>query len=171
MIKEKMEKALNRQINEELYSSYLYWAMAAYFESKNLTGFANWTKIQAEEEYLHARKFYDYMIAAGGRVVFDEIKKPKTKWSSIENVFEEILQHEVHITECINDLASLAGEEKDHATASFLKWFIDEQVEELAAAEQILHEVRMVGDNKQGIFMLDREMKARQSIFPSLPSN
>lgn len=171
MIQNEMEKALNRQINEELFSSYLYWAMAAYFESKNLTGFANWTKVQAEEEYLHARKFYDYVISVGGRVIFKEIKQPQHEWDSIENVFEEILKHEKHVTSSINELATLAHELKDHATVSFLKWFIDEQVEEIATAEQLLHEVKMVGDSKQGIFMLDRELKARQSIFPILPAD
>jgi len=170
MIKEKMVKALNRQINEELYSSYLYWSMASYFESINYIGFANWTKIQAEEEYLHARKLYDYLITAGGRVIFESIKAPKSDWSSIEEVFKEILQHEEHITECINELVSLAIEEKDHATNSFLKWFVDEQVEELATVEQIFHEIKMIADSKQGIYLLDKELKARQSTFPVLPA-
>jgi len=170
MIKEKMEKALNRQINEELFSSYLYWSMAAYFESKNLTGFANWTKIQAEEEYLHARKFYDYLISAGGRVIFESIATPKSEWNSIEEAFEEVLSHETHITECINNLVSLAIDERDHASNSFLKWFVDEQVEEMATAEQLLHEIKMISDSKAGIYMLDKELKARPSSFPALPA-
>jgi len=170
MIKKKLVEALNKQINEELYSSFLYWSMAAYFEDQNLTGFANWTKIQAEEEYLHARKFYDYMVHVGGKVLFDKINAPKTDWKNIEDVFQDVLNHEIHITECINNLMTLANKENDHATASFLKWFVDEQVEEISNAEQLLHEIKMIGENKQGIFMLDRELKARPAVIPVIPA-
>ena len=142
--------------------------MSSYFESLNLAGFANWMKVQAEEEYLHARKFYNYIIAAGGRVIFDGIKAPKTEWTSIIEVFEETLQHEIFITNCIDDLVSLAIEEKEHATNSFLQWFVDEQVEEVSTAEQILHEVKMISDNKQGLFMLDREFKSRPGVIPDI---
>lgn len=168
MLKEKIEKALIKQINEELYSSYLYWSMSSFFESKNLVGFANWMKVQSEEEYLHARKFYNYIISAGGRVLLEGIKTPKTEWTTIVEVFNETLEHEIFITNCINDLVSLALEEKDHATNSFLQWFVDEQVEEVSTAEQILHEVNMIADNKQGLFMLDREFKSRISIIPDI---
>ncbi|MBC8344598.1 MAG: ferritin [Bacteroidetes bacterium] len=168
MIKKKIEKALIKQINEELYSSYLYWSMSSYFESKNLPGFANWMKVQSEEEYLHARKFYNYLISAGGRVLLDGIKTPKTDWESVESVFKETLDHEIFITNCINDLVTLALEEKDHATNSFLQWFVDEQVEEVSTAEQILHEVKMVAGNSQGLFMLDREFKSRAGIIPDI---
>jgi len=169
MVNKKIEKALNKQINEELYSSYLYWSMSAYFESINLAGFANWMKVQAEEEYLHARKFYDYLVKAGGRAVLGGIKEPKTEWKSVENVFQETLDHEKYITDCINNLVSLSLEERDHATNSFLQWFVDEQVEEVSTADQLLHEIQMIGDNKQGLFMLDREFKSRAGIIPVLP--
>lgn len=168
MISKKLEEALNKQINEELYSSYLYWAMASWFDSKNLAGFANWTRIQSEEEYLHARKFYDYVNHARGRVVFQAIKQPQENWDSIEEVFQAIYDHEIFISNCINDLASLAMDERDHATISFLKWFIDEQVEEVSTADQILQEIKMIGDHKQGIFMLDRELKARPQVLPTI---
>ena len=168
MIKKKIEDALNKQINEELFSSYLYWAMAAWFEDMNLAGFANWTKIQAEEEYLHARKFYNYMTEVGGRVVFDKIEAPKKEWKNIEEAFADVLKHEIHITDCINNLMTLAQKENDHATASFLKWFVDEQVEEVSTADQLLHEVKMIADNKQGIFILDRELKVRPSVIPDI---
>ncbi len=170
MLSDKLEKAINKQINEELYSSYLYWSMASWFESKNLSGFANWMRIQSEEEYLHARKFYDFVFTAGGRVVFEEIKAPQKEWDSIEEVFQDTYNHEVFITNCINDLATLAMDDKNHATASFLKWFIDEQVEEVATADQILQEIKMIGDHKQGIFMLDREMKGRAPVLPASPA-
>jgi ferritin len=161
MLSEKMEKALNKQINEELFSSYLYLSMSAYFEKHNLAGFANWMKIQSEEEYMHARKIFDYTVEAGGKVELEAIKKPQTDWENIESIFQDTYDHEVFITQCINDLVTLAQEEKDHATNSFLQWFVDEQVEEVSTSEQILHEVKMIGDHNHGIFMLDREMKSR----------
>ncbi len=169
-MKEKIEKALNKQLNEEFYSFYLYMSMSAYLESINLPGFANWMKVQSEEEFLHARKFYDYIIHAGGRVTLEAIKKPKSEWNSVTEVFEDTYNHEVYITQCINELADLASTEKDHATLSFLKWFIDEQVEEVATAEQYLQELKMIDENKQGLFMLDREMRTRASIIPPLPA-
>ena len=171
MLSKKLEEALNNQINEELYSSYLYWSMASWFESQNLSGFANWMKIQSEEEYLHARKFYEYINNAGGRVVFEAIKTPQKEWNNIEEIFQDTFDHENHITNCVNELASLAIDEKDHATNSFLRWFVDEQVEEVAIADQILHEIKMIGENKQGIFMLDREMKSRAPVIPDIQQN
>lgn len=164
MLKPKIEKALNNQLNKELYSSYLYLSMSAYFESINLTGMANWMKIQSDEEYIHARKFYEYINEAGGRVTLDTIDKPKTEWKNVIDVFEETLEHEIHITEKINDLVSLALDEKDHATNSFLQWFVDEQVEEISVADQILNDVKMVAENKNGLFLIDRELKGRASV-------
>ncbi len=170
MISKKLVEALNKQINEELYSSYLYWSMASWCEGANLPGFANWMKVQSEEEYLHSRKFYDYITQSGGQVEFQEIKKPKAEWKSVEDIFQDTCNHEIYITGCINDLATLAMEEHDHATGSFLKWFIDEQVEEVATADQYLKELKMIAGNKQGLFMLDRELRSRASIMPALPA-
>lgn len=161
MLKKSLEEALNKQITEELYSSYLYLSMSAYLQSINMTGFANWMKIQSQEEYIHFNKFFDYVIQTGGSVTLKGIKAPKSSWKNIEEVMKDTLDHEIHITECINELASLSLKEKDHATMSFLKWFIDEQVEEVATAEQIMRELKMVGNNQSGLFLLDREMKAR----------
>jgi len=161
MLKKNLEEALNKQINEEYYSSYLYLSMSAYLQTINLTGFANWMKIQSQEEYIHAIKIYDYVIQTGGNVNLMEIKAPKTSWKNVEEIMQDTLGHEYFITECINNIASLATQEKDHATMSFLKWFIDEQVEEVATAEQIIREIKMVGDNLTGLLMLDRELKAR----------
>jgi len=164
MLKASVEKALNSQINEEYFSSYLYLSMAAYFESLGQQGFANWMRIQAQEEYIHSMKFFDYVIHTGGKVTLKSIKDPKTTWKSILEVFEDTLEHEQHITDLINKLTSLCLTESDHATNSFLKWFIDEQVEEMANATQILHEIKLIGDNNAGILMLDRELKARTPV-------
>jgi len=164
MLKASVESALNSQINEEYFSSYLYLSMAAYFESMNLQGFANWMRIQAQEEYIHSMKFYDYVIHAGGIVTLKAIKDPKTKWKTVQEVFEDTLEHETHITGLINNITSLCLKESDHATYSFLKWFVDEQVEELANATQILQEIKLIGDNNTGILMLDRELKARTPV-------
>lgn len=161
MISAKMQKALNKHLNEELFSSYLYLSMAAYFESKNLNGFANWMKLQSQEEYVHGLKFYDYIHQVGGRVTLSQITAPKTDWKNIKEVFTETLEHEKFITDLINKLVDLAILEKDHATNNFLQWFVNEQVEEVANAEDLVNKLEMIGDNKNGLFMLDRELGAR----------
>jgi ferritin len=164
MLKASVEKALNSQINEEYFSSYLYLSIAAYFESLNLQGFANWMRIQAQEEYIHSMKFYDYVIHAGGKVTLKAIKEPKTNWKSIVEAFADTLEHEQHITDLVNKLTTLSMKENDHATYSFLKWFVDEQVEEMANATQILHELKLVENNNAGVLMLDRELKTRMPV-------
>lgn len=161
MISAKMQKALNKQLNEELFSSYLYLSMAAYFESKNLTGFAHWMKLQSQEEYTHGLKFYDFIHQVGGKVILSQISAPKTDWKNIKEVFAETLEHEKYITDLINKLVDLAILEKDHATNNFLQWFVNEQVEEIATAEDLVNKLEMIGDNKNGLFMLDRELGSR----------
>lgn len=161
MLKESIEKALNKQINAELYSAYLYQAMAAYFEDKSLAGFANWMDLQAEEEMAHARKIYDFVNERGGRVILEGIEKPKSSWDSKLDVFKESLAHEEKITEMINDLVSLAAEEKDYATHSFLQWFVDEQVEEEDSVGEIVDKLELIGDSTQGLFMMDDKLGAR----------
>lgn len=161
MISVKMQKALNKHLNEELFSSYLYLSMAAYFESKNLKGFATWMKIQSQEEYMHGMKFYDFINQVGGKVTLTQINAPKTSWKNIMEVFIETLAHEKYITDLINKLVDLAILEKDHATNNFLQWFVNEQVEEVATAEDLVNKLEMIGDNKNGLFMLDRELGSR----------
>ena len=161
MISVKMQKALNKHLNEELFSSYLYLSMAAYFETKNLKGFANWMRLQSHEEYSHAMKFYGYITQVGGNVTLMQINAPKTSWKNHVDVFKETLEHEKFITELINKLVDLAILEKDHATNNFLQWFVNEQVEEVATAEDIVNKLEMIGDNKNGLFMLDRELGSR----------
>jgi len=161
MVSKKMLDTLNNHLNEEFYSSYLYLSMAAYFEDKNLNGFAHWFKMQSQEEYGHGMKFYGYINQVRGKVNLKAIKAPKTNWKSIMEVFKETFKHEQHITGLINKLIGQAMQEKDYATNNFLQWFITEQVEEEATVEEIINKLEMIGDAKSGLFMLDRELGAR----------
>jgi ferritin len=161
MISAKMQKALNTHLNEELYSSYFYLSMAAYFEAKNLKGFANWFRIQASEEQMHGMKFFNFILQKGGKVFLAEIGAPKTEWKSISEVFADTLKHEQKITGLINKLVEVSMLEKDFATNNFLQWFVTEQVEEEANVEEIIQKIEMIGDNKSGLYMLDNELGAR----------
>ena len=166
MLKEKIEKSFNEQITEELFSSYLYLSMSAYFQSVNLPGFANWMRVQAQEELMHAMKFYDYINERRGRVLLKEIKTPQHEWKSPLEIFEDALKHEEYITEKINNLVDLSIKEKDHASNIFLQWFVNEQVEEEASADDIINRLKLVGDSKGGLFMLDRELGTRVFTMP-----
>lgn len=161
MFKENMEKALNKQINAEIYSAYLYLSMASYFESANLKGFAHWMQIQAQEEMTHAMKFYNYIFGRGGRVVLSAVDAPPYQWDSPLAVFQFTLQHEQKVTGLINDLVDLALSEKDHATSNFLQWFVGEQVEEEASADEMVKKLKLVDDTHGGLFMLDKEVGQR----------
>jgi len=162
MISNKMQDALNRQINAEIYSSYLYLSMSTYFESINLKGFASWIRVQAQEELVHAMKIYKYIAEKGGRVILTSIEAPPTEWDSAVAALENILKHEQKVTGLINDLVDFAILQKDHATNSFLQWFVDEQVEEEASADEMLQKLKMVGDSGSGILMLDHELGERK---------
>ena len=166
MIGKKMEQALNGQVNAELYSSYLYLSMESWFRSKNLSGFANWMRIQAQEELTHAMKFYDYILERGGNVILGPVEAPPSQWDSPLAVFENAYEHEQKVTGLISDLANLAASENDHATTIFLQWFITEQVEEEASASEIVGKLKLIGDARGGMFMLDQELGAR-SFAPS----
>ncbi len=161
MISDKMQDALNKQVNAELYSAYLYLAMSAYFESISLTGFANWMRVQAQEEQTHAMKIYDYIHETNGRVTLTAIDSPPSQWSSPLDAFENVLKHEQKVTGLINGLVNLAIAEKDHATNNFLQWFVAEQVEEESSADAIVQKLKLVGDARGAIFMLDRELGTR----------
>ena len=167
MFSKKMEQAINKQINAEMYSAYLYLSMAAYFESISLQGFAKWMEAQTMEEMAHAKKFYNFVNERGGRVVLDAIEKPKTEWSSPLEAFEDAYKHEQYVTSLINDLVNLAIEEKDHATNNFLQWFVAEQVEEEASADAIVQKLKLVGEKGNGIFMIDRELGLRTFTLPT----
>lgn len=157
-----MVDALNKQINEEGFSSYLYLSMVTYFEVENLKGFAHWFRTQVQEEMFHVMKFYNFILERGGEPKLDAIEKPKYGWDSPIQLFEEALAHERHITECIDNLVDAAIEEKDHAARNLLNWFVDEQVEEEDQFNEILDKLRMIGDNKAMLLMLDGEMAQRQ---------
>jgi len=156
-----MEKEFNKQINAELYSSYLYLSMAANFESTNLKGLATWMKVQAKEEMTHVMKMYDFVFDRGGKVLLDTIKKPKASWKTPLDAFKEALAHEKYITNLINNLVELTKKEKDNASFSFLQWFVNEQVEEEATAEEIVQRLSMIKGVGGGIYWIDRELGMR----------
>jgi len=156
-----MQKSLNYQLNRELYSGYLYLAMAAYFEDQDLPGFGNWMRIQAQEELSHAMRFYDYLVQRGGRVLLEAIETPQKEWDSSLAAFEHVYEHEQMVTGLINDLVDLAIELKDHATNNFLQWFVAEQVEEEESSSGVLQKVKMAGESNRGLYMLDQELGQR----------
>jgi ferritin len=161
VLTEKMGEALNKQLNNEIYSAYLYLSMSAHSTFVGLKGFANWFMIQYQEEMVHAMKIYDYINAQGGQVKLMAIAQPPTQFGSPLNMFEKTLQHEKFITKSINDLVDLAIEEKAHATNIFLQWFVTEQVEEEANDNEIIAKLKLVGKEGNGLFMIDKELAAR----------
>ncbi len=166
MISQRMEEAINKQINAEMYSAYLYLSMAQYFESIGLKGFSNWMNVQFQEEQYHAMKFIDYINERGGRVKLTPIEGPKIEWNSPLDVMEDTYKHEQKVTSMINNLMNLAIEEKDHASNNFLQWYVAEQVEEESNDTDIIDKLKIVGDKGNGIFMLDNELSARVFIPP-----
>lgn len=161
MIKKKIEKELNAQINKEFYAQYIYLSMAAYAENLGLDGVAHWFRTQSEEEYTHAMKIYDFINLRGSRVILETIDKPKHDFESIKQLFELALEHEKYVTDSINKLVNLATAEKDHPTLSFLKWFVDEQVEEEDNVQSILDRFQYIDEKRSGLFLLDRELAKR----------
>ncbi len=162
MISQTLTDALNDQLKQELYSSYLYLSMSAYCDDKNLTGFAHWLRLQADEERAHGMKFFDFIQDRDRRAVLQSIAQPPRDFGSPLDLFEQVLAHEQEVTSLIDQLYRKAIAEQDHATQIFLQWFISEQVEEEKTASQILETLRMAGDNKVALLMLDRELGARQ---------
>jgi ferritin len=161
MLKEKILNALNEQINAEMHSAYLYLSMSAYFEDKGLSGFANWMKVQYKEELSHSIKFFDYVNERGGRVILKPIDAVPTDFDGVIDVYEKTLEHEQIVTGLINNLMDIAIECSDHATQSFLQWFVDEQVEEEANVTQLLDNLKLINGQGNGVFMLNRELKSR----------
>lgn len=164
---EKIFKALNDQLNSELYSAYLYLSMAAYFQSINLSGFANWMKVQAMEEEIHAMKFFDFINERGGRVDLSDIKKPPHEWESPLTAFQVAYDHERLVTGLINELADLALKEKDHATYNMLQWFVSEQVEEESSANDVVQKLKLFKGEGNGLFIIDRELAQRVFVMPA----
>ena len=166
MIQKVLEDAINQQIAREMYSSNLYLSMAGSFHSINLNGFANWMRVQAQEEMAHALKFFDYLLDRGGNVRIGEIAAPENIWKNPLDGFQASYEHEQKVTQWINEIADLAVKEGDHATQVLLQWFITEQVEEEATVSDIVARLRLAGDSSGSLFMLDNELKTRVFVPP-----
>jgi len=162
MLKNDVERELNVQIGEETGSAWLYLSMSAYFQAQNLPGFANWMFVQAQEELVHARLFYDFVHQRRGRVTLGAIPAPATEWASPLEVFQGAFAHEVHITERIHFLTALADQAHDYPTQVFLQWFVTEQVEEESNVGRVLERVRLAAAHPAALLVLDRELGARQ---------
>ncbi len=167
MLTKRMEEELNKQINAEYWSAYLYLSMSAYVASEGLAGAANWMRVQYQEEIAHALKFFDYVIERNGKVSLKPITKVPESWNGIIDIFEETLKHEQKVTSLINNLMDVAIEEKDHAAKSFLQWYVDEQVEEEANVQTILDQLKMVESKGNGLFMIDKDLAQRIFVDPT----
>ncbi len=162
MISKAMQDGFNEQINKEFYSSFLYLSMSAYFEDKNMGGFAHWMRLQAEEEYEHAMKFYEHLLDRGGRVMLAAIAAPATEWKTSLEVFKEVLAHEQKVTASINALYELALKEKDYPAQVMLQWFIEEQVEEEKSASEVVAQLEMIEERGTAVLMLDHRLAKRE---------
>ncbi len=161
MISQKLQDAINNQINKEIFSEYYYLSMASYFSSIGLDGFENFFLVQGEEERFHAMKMYRFLNERGGRVLLSQIDTPKTEFKSPIDVFNLAFEHEQFVTKLINELMDVAIAENDHAAKSFLNWFVDEQVEEEASMETIVNKLKLIGNEGNGLLMLDKELAVR----------
>ncbi len=167
MLTGRMVGELNEQMNAELYSAYLYVGMAAWFDAEGLSGMGAWMRAQAQEETFHAFKFYHYIDERGGRVQLSAIEEPPAEWDSPLAVFRHVAEHEANVTSLINGLVDSAEEEHDHATRAFLQWFVSEQIEEEASADEIVTRLERIGDSGNGLVMLDRELGQRTFTPPT----
>ena len=166
MLDKKLEAAFNDQINKELYSEYLYLGMKAIFADMNLPGFVNWFDVQVQEERAHAMGMFDYVHERNARVTLAAIDKPEIKGSTPLEIFEQVLEHEEYVTSRINALMDVAEEVKDRAALSFLDWYLKEQVEEESSVGGVLANLRLIGDDKKALFMLDKELATRTFVAP-----
>jgi ferritin len=163
MISQGVQDAINEQINHEFFSAYLYLSMSSYFEHANLPGFANWMKVQAREEVTHGMKLFDFIHDRGGRVLLKAIDAPATEFKSAQEVFEQSLKHEQSVTKMIHNLYEIADKAHDFATQVALQWFITEQVEEEKSADLIVEQLKMIGNDRPALLILDRELGSRQA--------
>jgi ferritin len=166
MLSKKIEQSINSQINAEIYSSYLYYAMSAYFETLSLKGFAHWMRVQSLEELTHVQKFITFIHDRGGNVKLDTIEAPPSKWDSPLAAMEAVYSHEVKVSGLINNLMDTALDERDHAAVNFLQWFVAEQVEEEASVDDAVQKLKLVEHSDGGLFMVDRELDARTFTVP-----
>lgn len=161
MINQDVAKVLIEQINKELYSAYLYLSMSAYFSDTGLLGFANWMRVQVQEETAHAMLMYDFLINRGQKVTLGAIEAPPNDWKGPLHIMEEALKHEVYVTGLINNIITVAEQAKDRATMSYMNWFVDEQVEEEANATDIISKLKLIGDDKSALYLLDKDLSTR----------
>ena len=161
MLSDRLQDAINRQINNELYSAHLYLSMSAYFESLDLNGFAHWMKMQFEEETAHALKLFDYVNDRDGRVVLHAIEQPQIEFESAHSVMRRALEHERLITSMINDLYALAISERDYPTHVLLEWFVSEQVEEEKVLNEIVTHMDLIGNDGTGLLIMDQRLASR----------
>ncbi len=161
MLSIKLQDAINKQINAELWSAYLYLSMSTHFSNEGLPGFANWFQIQFKEEQDHAMRFMNYMVAKGSKVELMPIEKVDTSWDSVLAAFEDTLKHEKVVTALINDIVEIARQEKDYATDNMLQWFVKEQVEEEESAQANIDALRLINGHGYGIYMLDKDLGQR----------
>lgn len=164
MISKHLNDELNKQITYEFYSSHLYLAMSGKLASIDFIGAATWMRTQAEEERIHALKIMDYIIETGGEVAITGFEDPTVKANDIKGIFEQGLEHEKFVTGRINFLMDLATEEKNYAAVNFLNWFVDEQVEEESNAETIIRSLKLIGNDGNGLYQIDKELGARVSV-------
>ena len=167
MLSQKLQEAMNAQVNAELWSAYLYLAMSLDAEAKGFKGVANWFYVQFQEEQAHARIFMNYMNSRDAKVVLKPIESVPASWDTVLDMFKQTLEHEKKVTSLINNLAAIANEDRDYASVNRLNWFIDEQVEEEESAREMIGTVGAVEDNKYGMYMLDKELAARVYNVPS----
>jgi ferritin len=165
MIPQKVRDIMNEQIKNEMESFYIYQSMVAYFHSQNLEGMAHWMRCQAHEEMIHAMKFFDHINDRGGQVILKDLKQLKTSWASPLEAWKDTLEHEQFITAKVNDVMGVVRETKDYAAEPIMNWFVNEQIEEEANATKILEDMKRIGDSKEGLLMIDRELAAR--VFPA----
>ena len=164
VLKPEMEERLNTQLNLELYSAYLYYAMTAHFESLTLKGFSHWMTLQAQEELLHVTKLFDHINDRAGRVKLTAVEAPPDGWNSPLEVMEAVYAHECQVSERIDEAVSLAISLNDHASVTFLHWFVAEQVEEEAIADEIVQKLKFIGEDASGLFLLDNELGKRSAV-------
>ena len=161
MMQQKIQDAFNAQLNAESFSAHLYMSMSAYLETINLKGMAAWMRLQADEETIHEMKFFDYILSRGGKVVLAQVNAPPHEWDSPVAIFEAAYGHEQMITDSINKLVDLSLAESDHASNAFLQWFVTEQVEEEESVSEVVDQLKLIGDDRGALFMIDRELGQR----------
>ena len=170
MLNKKVETALNKQLNREFFSSYLYLSMVGYLEQTGFPGTAKWMRIQAGEEHIHAMKFFEYIFSRQGILQLQKIDAPPNKFKSLRDIFDKTLEHELSITKHINELIYLARDEKDNATETLLQWFVQEQVEEESNVKTILDKMKLIGNTGAALYFLDQELGQR-TIATAPPAN